>query len=83
MAEINKTPRGRANGGAMRSALGSEKALLTALVGRLAALDPDALVGHNISAFDLDVLLHRLSHHKVNPSLPLIRPATCQLQGVL
>ena len=34
-------------------------------VNRLANLDADALVGHNISAFDLDILLHRLEKHKV------------------
>jgi DNA polymerase III epsilon subunit-like protein len=33
-------------------------------VNRLAHLDADALVGHNISAFDLDILLHRLEKHK-------------------
>lgn len=34
-------------------------------VNRLAHLDADALVGHNISAFDLDILLHRLEKHRV------------------
>jgi hypothetical protein len=29
------------------------------------ALDPDVLVGHNIGAFDLTVLLTRMQHHKV------------------
>ena len=43
----------------------SERALLTGLLARLRALDPDALVGHNLTAFDLDVLLHRLQAHKV------------------
>ena len=37
---------------------------LRAQVNRLAHLDADALVGHNISAFDLDILLHRLEKHK-------------------
>jgi DNA polymerase alpha subunit A len=34
------------------------------LLARLQALDPDVLVGHNIAAFDLDILLHRMQHHK-------------------
>ena len=39
---------------------GSERALLNHLLNKLHQLDPDVLVGHNISGFDLDVLLHRL-----------------------
>ena len=49
----------------MLSAQGSERGLLQHLLARLQVLDPDVLVGHNIAAFDLDVLLHRLQHHKV------------------
>lgn len=61
----NESPLGRANGGAMLSMQGNEKGLLTMLVARLRALDADVFVGHNIAAFDLDVLLHRLQHFKV------------------
>ena len=61
----NATEMGQRNGGAMLSAQGTERGLLQHLLARLRALDPDVLVGHNISAFDLDVLLHRLQHHKV------------------
>ena len=43
----------------------SERALLTMLVARLRQVDADVFVGHNLAAFDLDVLLHRLQHHKV------------------
>ena len=50
----------------MLSAQSTERALLTNLLARLRTLDADVYVGHNISAFDLDVLLHRLQHHKVN-----------------
>lgn len=39
---------------------GSERALLGFFLGRLHLLDPDVLVGHNFSGFDLDVLLHRM-----------------------
>ena len=39
--------------------LGSERALLNRLMTELHKLDSDILVGHNISGFDLDVLLHR------------------------
>ncbi|KAF7803369.1 DNA polymerase alpha catalytic subunit [Senna tora] len=37
----------------------SERALLNRLIIELHKLDSDVLVGHNISGFDLDVLLHR------------------------
>lgn len=37
----------------------SERALLNRLFIELHKLDSDVLVGHNISGFDLDVLLHR------------------------
>jgi DNA polymerase elongation subunit (family B) len=39
--------------------LSSERALLNRLMLELHKLDTDVLVGHNISGFDLDVLLHR------------------------
>ncbi|CAK9177542.1 unnamed protein product [Ilex paraguariensis] len=38
---------------------GSERALLNRFLIELHKLDSDVLVGHNISGFDLDVLLHR------------------------
>jgi hypothetical protein len=44
----------------------NERALLTFLLARLRAVDVDVFVGHNFAAFDLDVLLHRLQHHKVS-----------------
>lgn len=37
----------------------SERALLNRFMIELHKLDSDILVGHNISGFDLDVLLHR------------------------
>ncbi|KAJ1701947.1 hypothetical protein LUZ63_001726 [Rhynchospora breviuscula] len=36
-----------------------ERALLNRLMTEIHKMDPDVLVGHNISGFDLDVLLHR------------------------
>jgi DNA polymerase alpha subunit A len=42
-----------------------EKALLNVLLAYIDRIDPDVLCGHNIAGFDLDVLLHRLSHHKI------------------
>ena len=56
----------------MVSVQASERALLCYLIGRLHSLDADVVVGHNIGAFDLDILLHRLQHHKVNfePIMP-------------
>lgn len=38
----------------------SERALLNRLMIELHKLDSDVLVGHEISGFDLDVLLHRV-----------------------
>ena len=70
----NRSDMGRRNGGAMLSAQSTERALLTNLLARLRTLDADVYVGHNISAFDLDVLLHRLQHHKANLSPPQHRP---------
>ncbi|CAL0331796.1 unnamed protein product [Lupinus luteus] len=45
----------------------SERALLNRLMIELHKLDSDVLVGHNISGFDLDVLLHRSQALKVPP----------------
>ena len=63
--DSNQSELGRRNGSNMLSVQASERALLCYLIGRLNSLDPDVLVGHNVSAFDLDILLHRLQHHKV------------------
>lgn len=65
VARENASPRGKANGGNMIMTQPNERALLTCLLTRLQGLDPDVLVGHNISAFDLNVLLHRLQQHKL------------------
>ncbi|XP_027362652.1 DNA polymerase alpha catalytic subunit [Abrus precatorius] len=46
----------------------SERALLNRLMLELYKLDSDVLVGHNISGFDLDVLLHRSQACKVASS---------------
>ncbi|KAL9666660.1 hypothetical protein QQ045_000996 [Rhodiola kirilowii] len=47
----------------------SERALLQCLLNKLYNLDSDILVGHNISGFDLDVLLHRAQACKVPSSV--------------
>ncbi|GJM92444.1 hypothetical protein PR202_ga08918 [Eleusine coracana subsp. coracana] len=47
----------------------SERALLNRLMIELNKLDCDVLVGHNISGFDLDVLLHRAQACKVASSM--------------
>ncbi|KAL5715404.1 DNA-directed DNA polymerase [Ranunculus cassubicifolius] len=47
----------------------SERALLNRLMVELHKLDSDVLVGHNISGFDLDVLLHRAQACKVPSSM--------------
>lgn len=47
----------------------SERALLNRLMIELHKLDSDILVGHNISGFDLDVLLHRAQVGKLRTDL--------------
>ena len=47
------------------SASPNERALLGCLLAKLAAIDADVLVGHNIGAYELVVLLGRLQKHKV------------------
>ena len=66
MKDSNQSELGRRNGSSMLSVQASERALLCFLMDRINTLDPDVLVGHNVSAFDLDILLHRLQHHKVH-----------------
>ncbi|KAF8406300.1 hypothetical protein HHK36_008385 [Tetracentron sinense] len=46
-----------------------ERALLNRLMIELFKLDSDVLVGHNISGFDLDILLHRAQACKVPNSM--------------
>ncbi len=89
MAETNRSEMGRRNGGAVVSAQPSERMLLLNLLARLHELDADVYVGHNISAFDLDVLLHRLQFHKVPTSsarlaqtLALV-PANCHCRKLV
>lgn len=43
----------------------SERALLGFVLAKLGKIDPDLIVGHDITNFDLDVLLHRAVHNKV------------------
>eukprot|EP00698_Gefionella_okellyi_P007248 TRINITY_DN1759_c3_g1_i1.p1 TRINITY_DN1759_c3_g1~~TRINITY_DN1759_c3_g1_i1.p1 ORF type:complete len:1451 (-),score=432.17 TRINITY_DN1759_c3_g1_i1:59-4213(-) len=45
---------------------GSEFSLLNWLIGILKRVDPDMLVGHNISGFGLDLLLHRMQVNKTS-----------------
>ncbi|XP_039120011.1 LOW QUALITY PROTEIN: DNA polymerase alpha catalytic subunit-like [Dioscorea cayenensis subsp. rotundata] len=47
----------------------SERALLNRLMVELHKLDCDVLVGHNISGFDLDILLHRAQVCKVRSDM--------------
>lgn len=47
----------------------SERALLSRLMAELYKLDCDVIVGHNISGFDLDVLLHRAQACRVPSSM--------------
>ncbi|ELU17443.1 hypothetical protein CAPTEDRAFT_228337 [Capitella teleta] len=45
--------------------MSSERALLGFLLAKFNKIDPDVIVGHDVFGFDVDVLLHRLSHNKV------------------
>eukprot|EP00775_Hariotina_reticulata_P008338 gene8338-8523_t len=65
VASENASSRGRLNGGAMLSTSPNERALLGCLLAKLAAIDADVLVGHNIGAYELVVLLGRLQKHKL------------------
>lgn len=50
----------------------SEHALLTGFVKKIQDLDPDVLVGHNISNVDLNLLLHRMQNNKVKRKRPFL-----------
>jgi DNA polymerase alpha subunit A len=54
----------RLKGGATPCA--NEKALMTLLLSHIERVDPDVIVGHALTAFDLPVLLHRLKALKVS-----------------
>jgi len=43
----------------------SERALLAFLLAKVGKLDPDIIIGHDISSFDLDVILHRAVVNKI------------------
>eukprot|EP00899_Mesostigma_viride_P010487 jgi/Mesvir1/1943/Mv22962-RA.2 len=60
LAKKNGTSRGM-----VLSQCGSERSLLCFLLAKLQQLDYDVLVGHNVAAWDLDILLHRMQACKV------------------
>lgn len=70
MKRANDSAMGKRNGGFMISPQGSERALLAFLLAKLQELDADVYTGHNISAFDMDILMHRLQHHKATSLHP-------------
>ncbi|KAJ7952842.1 DNA polymerase [Quillaja saponaria] len=63
------TERNSKAGSNVLSVESSERALLNRLMIELHKLDSDVLVGHNISGFDLDVLLHRSQACRVPSSM--------------
>ncbi|KAG6729216.1 hypothetical protein I3842_01G015200 [Carya illinoinensis] len=63
------TDRNSKAGSNVLSSESSERALLNRLMIELYKLDSDVLVGHNISGFDLDVLLHRTQVCRVPSSM--------------
>ena len=44
---------------------GSERELLSQLLVKIQKLDPDIIIGHDVSSFDLEVLIHRMMQNKV------------------
>ena len=61
----NASSIGKLNGNSVLSHFNSERALLCNVIARLRALDPDVIVGHNVLAFDLDILYSRMMALKV------------------
>jgi len=43
----------------------TERELLSLLLMKVAKLDPDIIIGHDVSTFDLEVLTHRMVKHKI------------------
>ena len=43
----------------------NERSLLGYVLGKIAKIDPDVIVGHNLLGFDLDVLLHRIKANNI------------------
>lgn len=43
----------------------NERGVLNLLLAKLHQFDPDVLVGHNLYAFALDILMHRMQHHQI------------------
>jgi DNA polymerase alpha subunit A len=43
----------------------SERALLGFLMAKIGKIDPDVIIGHDVTVFDLDVLLHRMVQNKI------------------
>ena len=43
---------------------GSERELLSQLLVRIQKLDPDIIIGHDVSSFELEVLIHRMMQNK-------------------
>jgi len=46
-------------------ALSSERSMLGLLLAKIQMIDPDVIVGHDVTGFDLDVLLHQINANKV------------------
>lgn len=44
----------------------SESSMLCAFLAKIQEFDPDVIVGHNAYGFDMDVLISRIAHNKIN-----------------
>ena len=66
-----------AKGGHRIEKMDSERALLGFLVAKIGKLDPDIIIGHDVTGFDLDVLVHRTVANKI-PHWSRPRPPQAQ-----
>lgn len=63
--DFNKVLSQNAGKGPDIKKMDSERALLGFLLAKISNIDPDIIIGHDITGFDLDVLLHRTVFNKI------------------
>ena len=57
--DFQKALAAKAKRGSKIEKMDSERALLGFLLAKIGKIDPDIVLGHDITGFDIDVLLHR------------------------
>jgi DNA polymerase alpha subunit A len=63
--DFTKALAAKAKRGSKIDKMDSERALLGFLLAKIGKLDPDIILGHDITGFDIDVLLHRTIANKI------------------